>query len=250
LRPVLVDEADESEAQTVNYEISKGVFREICGRAENAWLAHGENAPKYILVIDEINRANIAKVLGELITLIEDDKRLGEINEITARLPYSKKRFGVPPNLLILGTMNTADRSIALLDIALRRRFTFIEMLPEPGTLSDDFEGLDLQRLLTNLNERISYLVDADHQIGHSYFYNLRTLRDLYFAWYHRIVPLLQEYFYHDAERLRGVIGDDFFEAVALPKSTSDLFDGENQKYRLKKLENDEFFEALIALTE
>ncbi|MGC2236395.1 MAG: AAA family ATPase [Pyrinomonadaceae bacterium] len=250
LRPVLVNEGEEAEAQTVNYEISKGVFREICSRAENAWLAHGENAPKYILVIDEINRANIAKVLGELITLIEDDKRLGENNEITVRLPYSKKRFGVPPNLLILGTMNTADRSIAILDIALRRRFTFLEMLPEPMTLDENFEGVNLQRLLINLNERISYLVDADHQIGHSYFYNLRTVKDLYFAWYHRIVPLLQEYFYHDSERLRTVIGEDFFETVAVPKSTSDFFDDENQKFRLKKLEDNEFLDALIVLTE
>lgn len=249
LRPVLVSEDEEPEAKIVNYEISKGIFREICSRAENAWLAHGENAPKYILVIDEINRANIAKVLGELITLIEDDKRLGENNEITVRLPYSKKRFGVPPNLLILGTMNTADRSIALLDIALRRRFSFIEMLPEAGTLDDDFEGLNLQQLLTALNERISYLVDADHQIGHSYFYNLQTVKDLYFAWYHRVIPLLQEYFYHDTERLRAVIGEDFFEPIALPKSTNDLFDGENQKFKLKKMSDEEFMDALVSLT-
>jgi hypothetical protein len=251
LRPVLIDETNgDNENQIVNYEISKGIFRDICGRAENAWRAHGENAPKYILVIDEINRANIAKVLGELITLIEDDKRLGESNEITVRLPYSKKRFGVPPNLLILGTMNTADRSIALLDIALRRRFTFVEMLPEPDTLSDDFEGLNLQRLLTTLNERISYLIDSDHQIGHSYFFNLKTIKDLYFAWYHRIVPLLQEYFYHDTERLRAVIGENFFEPVALPKSASDLFNGENQKYRLKKIVDEaDFLDLLKEIT-
>lgn len=250
LRPVLVDEAGDAEIQSVSYEISKGVFRDICARAENAWRAHGKDAQKYILVIDEINRANIAKVLGELITLIEDDKRLGESNEITVRLPYSKKRFGVPPNLLILGTMNTADRSIALLDIALRRRFTFVEMPPEPEKLSDNFEGLNLQQLLTALNERISYLIDSDHQIGHSYFYNLQTVKDLYFAWYHRIIPLLQEYFYHDTEQLRAVIGEDFFEQSARPKSTSDLFDGENQKFQLRKIRDEnEFLESLKTIT-
>jgi 5-methylcytosine-specific restriction protein B len=190
-----------------------GVLRRICARAEAAWRNHRAKAPKYLLIIDEINRANIAKVFGELITLIEDDKRLGEPNEVTVTLPYSGDRFGIPPNLYFLGTMNTADRSIALLDLALRRRFTFLELMPEPSLLPT-IAGVDLSRLLTRLNERIAALLDRDHQIGHSYFMANADADfdadDLRFVWYHRVVPLLQEYFYNDGERLHAILGDDF----------------------------------------
>lgn len=197
----------------VRYEVVDGIFKDICRRAEN------DPEHNYLLIIDEINRANIAKVFGELITLIEEDKRLEEENEITIQLPYSKETFGVPGNLLILGTMNTADRSIALLDIALRRRFTFIEQIPNTSLL-EPVEGVDLGSLLNHLNRRITALLGRDYQIGHSYFMGLKDVHDLHFAWYRQILPLLQEYFYNDWERLQAVIGRDFVEAAEIDDVT------------------------------
>ncbi|MFZ4676699.1 MAG: McrB family protein [Nodosilinea sp.] len=187
---------------------------------------------KYLLVIDEINRANIAKVFGELITLIEDDKRLAEEHEISVQLPYSKETFGVPENLLILGTMNTADRSIALLDIALRRRFTFVEQMPNPSLL-EMVEGVDLGVLLDRLNRRITVLLGRDYQIGHSYLMDIDSLETLHFAWYRKIMPLLQEYFYNDWERLRAVVGNRFIKPAEVDEMTrqalGDFYDEEGQ---------------------
>ena len=196
----------------ISYEIEPGVFKDICDKAKN------DSADEYLLIIDEINRGNIAKIFGELITLIEDDKRQGAKNEMTVTLPYSKEDFTVPLNLSILGTMNTADRSIALLDIALRRRFTFLEIMPDYSIIDCEIEGLNIGDLLKELNYMVASLIDRDHQIGHSYFCGIvkkikneeleSAKTELQFVWYRKIIPLLQEYFYNDWEQLKLVLGD------------------------------------------
>ena len=164
-----------------------------------------------VLIIDEINRGNISKIFGELITLIEEDKR----ETMSVKLPYSQDTFTVPQNLYIIGTMNTSDRSIASIDIALRRRFKFVEMMPKTEVLVNEnnqplmVEDINLQNLLKTINERISYILDRDHQIGHSYFmnwknYDMTTLKNV---WFDEIIPLLNEYFYSDWDKLQAILG-------------------------------------------
>lgn len=209
MRPRLTDNTNSG----LSFEIKPGIFRQLCLQAEH------DPQHNYVLVIDEINRGNIAKVFGELITLIEADKR----GKWTVVLPYSKDTFCVPPNLYIIGTMNTADRSIALMDVALRRRFAFLDLIPDPTLLdtiviSTGEQELNLGEFLRKLNRSITELRGADFQIGHSYFLPLKENKSnkdkvqlLDDIWNFQIVPLLKEYFYGQSDLLRQVL-PSFFE--------------------------------------
>ena len=208
IRPTLATKGTEvkennEDNKDLKYTIHSGIFKKICERA----IKYPDK--NYVLIIDEINRGNISKIFGELITLLEPTKRLGEAEELKIRLPYSGEEFGVPKNLYILGTMNTADRSIALLDIALRRRFNFIEMPPRYNLLkpiNTETNEINLQELLKAINTRIELLLDKDHLIGHSYFVKVEILDDLKEVFKNSIIPLLQEYFYDDFEKIKFVL--------------------------------------------
>lgn len=196
----------------LTYPVEPGIFKSLCIEAEE------KPDQKFIIIIDEINRGNISKIFGELITLIEPDKRKGADEEISVKLPYSKEAFSIPTNVFILGTMNTADASIAKLDAALRRRFDFIEVMPNPKLLTDtkteqgnaiNVEGIDLQEMLSAMNERIELLYDRDHTIGHYFFMSLNNTSDiseLAQVFEKNIIPLLQEYFFDDWSKIHTVL--------------------------------------------
>ena len=217
LRPVLDDDTDSG---AINYEIRSGAFKDLCRKAR---LAPNQ---RFAMVIDEINRGNISKIFGELITLIEPDKREGSEHAISVTLPYSGESFSVPPNVDIIGTMNTADRSLALLDTALRRRFDFVPVMPD----ARDDEGaplfglrvtlgeqvIDVPQMLTVINQRVETLYDRDHCIGHAYFTSLAKVPDgderlvaLSQVFSNRIIPLLEEYFFEDWQKIRLVLADN-----------------------------------------
>lgn len=179
--------------------------KQLTAKIENN--KNNDNSLKpYIIIIDEINRGNLSKIFGELITLIEPSKRIGEKEELKVTLPYSGEKFGVPKNVYIIGTMNTADRSITSLDTALRRRFEFVEMMPDVSKLSMDCEGINLQELLKAINTRIEYLLDREKTIGHAFFISVENLEDLKKVFKNKIIPLLQEYFYNDYALIDAVL--------------------------------------------
>jgi hypothetical protein len=211
IRPVL--DTDGNTESQLSYVLSEGIFRRICERARR------DPHRKYALFIDEINRGNIAKIFGELITLIELDKREGASNAISVRLPYSKDQFSVPRNLDIIGTMNTADRSLAHIDTALRRRFRFQELMPDSSLLMNvkvDGIVVDLEKLLGAINRRIEAIFDREHMIGHAYFLRDKgetvSGKELPEIFRHRIIPLLTEYFFDDWARVRMVLADDQYD--------------------------------------
>ena len=199
IRPYLKEESKD-----LKYILHSGIFKDMCKRAKN------DKENNYVLVIDEINRGNISKIFGELISLIESSKREGEKEEMEVILPYSKEKFTIPKNLYIIGTMNTADRSIALLDIALRRRFNFMEIMPEYSILKE-VEDVKVDLLLSSINEKIEFLLDREHTIGHSYFLNISTFEELVKVFKNSIIPLLQEYFYDDFEKIKTIFSNNGF---------------------------------------
>ncbi|MBI9031215.1 AAA family ATPase [bacterium] len=238
IKPILVDNNEELSKDLV-YKIKAGIFKQMCEKASR------EESKQFVLIIDEINRGNISKIFGELITLIEEDKRINAAEEIFTCLPYSNENFGVPGNLYIIGTMNTADRSIALMDNALRRRFKFVEMMAKPQLLRDvvvrkDDVEIKIEQLMKKINERIEFLYDRDHTIGHSFFWDLKKedlvdpYQDLCNIFSNKLIPLLQEYFYDDWEKIQMVLGDHLKQFENFGKADKSKWNEEHldKKYR------------------
>jgi hypothetical protein len=221
----------EDDASGIAYELRDGVFKvavqsairltgfegtvdEFCALSRDERARLLAPAPRYAVFIDEVNRGNVARVFGELITLLEPDKRLGAERELIVKLPYSRTRFGIPQNLHVIGTMNTADRSVEALDTALRRRFEFEELAPKPELLDFIIEGqIDPEDMLKAINRRIEKLRDGDHSIGHAYFMPLAaepSLQGLKRVFKTAVLPLLREYFYGDWGKIGLVLGKDF----------------------------------------
>ena len=218
----------------INFDVLERLIS--AGETGNSNLANNE-VQNYVLIIDEINRANISKVFGELITLLEPDKRIGSgPNALQVTLPYSRDKFGVPQNLYIVGTMNTADRSIALLDTALRRRFSFKEMMPryDIAPINRKVEGIHLGKLLKAINARIEWMFDRDHQIGHSFLTSVQTLDELDQVMRNKIIPLLAEYFYEDWEKVCVALNDKGNRFIKKKKLIAPSMEGSEDEERFR----------------
>lgn len=249
--------------EDVTYDVKPGIFKQICEKA------HTDNGNNYVLIIDEINRGNVSQIFGELITLIEKDKRLGNKEELTAKLPYSstckettagkEEEFGVPNNLYIIGTMNTADRSVEALDTALRRRFAFEEVMPK--YTNEEAHGIEnkiktkggkefqLSKILKTINQRIEVLKGRELQIGHSYLMKCKDEQDLKKAFKDKIVPLLQEYFYGDYSQIGLVLGKGFVNIVNEKVDFASGFETPEQNERRFCLLTDDEWEKIDMTT-
>lgn len=252
IQPIITEENNQKD---IGYRYKNGIFKQFCEKSKS-------DSKPYVFIIDEINRGNISKIFGELITLIEETKRLGASEEMKVSLPYTGDLFGVPNNVYLLGTMNTADRSIALMDTALRRRFQFIEMMPNSNVLNQigvstitvNGETLDVVKMLDIINERIEYLFDREHMIGHAFFTSLKenpTIEQLASIFKKSIIPLLQEYFYEDYEKIQLVLGDNGKEdqykiILDKPLKVRDIFNGNpdidlpQRRYKIQEAAFDE----------
>ncbi len=220
LRPISNDEGD------ISYEIKPGVFKRLCKRAE----ADPDN--KYAIVIDEINRGNISKIFGELITLVEVDKRAGAENELTVTLPYSGLLFSVPANLDIIGTMNTADRSLTHIDVALRRRFEFDEFRADYSLITGRPDGIQLNYLLYAMNQRIELLLDRDHILGHALLMKVDSIEALAHVFKTSILPLLEEYFFENWEKINQVLNNNGF--IKEQRNAQNIWLGITDEYAAK----------------
>lgn len=247
IKPIFLEEGEES--NDLGYTIENGVFKSLCIKAKN------DPNNRYAIFIDEINRGNVSAIFGELITLIETDKRSGEKNALSIKLPYSKKEFSVPSNVDIYGTMNTADRSVEALDTALRRRFEFKEMMPNYEVVENEkVKDIQLSEVLRTINARIELLIDRDHSIGHSYFVGIDSKKKLANAFNNKIVPLLQEYFYGDYGKIGLVLGKGFVEKQKNDKINFADFSYENANdfktpsFILKKVTKENIVEAVTVL--
>lgn len=253
---------------SLNYIIEEGIFKKACKEAlilSLKTLSHqqkiespesktydelikhynihknfiNDSDTNVILIIDEINRGNVSSIFGELITLIEPSKRLGAYDQYVVQLPYSKELFAVPKNLIIIGTMNTADRSIEALDTALRRRFEFKEMPPIYDILSiisNDTNSISLGQLLKKINDRLEILLSKDHKIGHAYFIGIDDISKLNKAFKNKIIPLLEEYFYNDYSKIKMILGDNFISSSNSSDIDFHLSDNDDSTYEEDKV--------------
>lgn len=254
LRPVITQEKSDNENKgQVLYEIHAGAFKALCEKARE------EKDKNFVIIIDEINRGNISKIFGELISLLEEDKREGQLNELYVTLPYSQNPFSIPVNVYVIGTMNTADRSLAQVDIALRRRFHFEEMMPNYTVLKNlNVKGINVEEMLETINKRIEALYDRDHIIGHAYFTCLAEIIDedkkfeqLKEIFKFKVMPLLQEYFFDDWQKIKLVLGEKFVKEnlvdfTLFDKSEQiDLSDKKLYRFDDKALNNPDAYKAI-----